>query len=245
MNILPVLDLLNGEIVRGVAGKRETYRPVTSRLTDSAAPLAVAEAFRKHLGLSQLYLADLDAILHGQPDYELVNRLAERDFSLLVDAGLTSLSAVQQVLAAGASAAVIGLETLPAPELLPELVAACGADRIVFSLDLKSGQPLTTLPAWQNAAPLDIARHACRSGITRLIVLDLAQVGMQQGLSTLDLCRAIYHEFPQVQLTTGGGIQHAADLAPLAGEPVAGLLVATALHTGAITREDVARYCAQ
>ena len=42
MKILPVIDLMGGQVVRGVAGRRDQYRPVVSRLTPSSAPLDVA-----------------------------------------------------------------------------------------------------------------------------------------------------------------------------------------------------------
>ena len=62
MGILPVLDLKQGLVVHGVAGRRDEYQPIVSRLTNSARPLDVAKALREHFGFDQLYLADLDAI---------------------------------------------------------------------------------------------------------------------------------------------------------------------------------------
>lgn len=245
MKILPVLDLLDGVVVRGVAGERDSYRPVESCLVDSADPLEVAEAFRRQLGLTELYLADLDAILHGQRNLELIGTLAERGFSLLVDAGLNSAASTRAVLDSGAAAAVTGLETLTDPALLGQLVNQWGPERVVFSLDLKCGQPLTAISRWRNIPPLEIVREAADLGISRLIVLDLAQVGLEEGLSTLPLCRQIRRELPELELITGGGISDGADLQPLEHEPVDGLLVATALHRGRMTRDDVQRYSAQ
>src|SRR5260370_41727564 len=78
MQVLPVLDLLNGVVMRGGAGRRSEYRPVVSHLVASAEPLAVAEAFRTHFGLNELYLADLDAIAGRElslPAYRALLRL--------------------------------------------------------------------------------------------------------------------------------------------------------------------------
>ena len=41
MRILPVLDLKGGQVVRGLAGRRQEYQPIRSRLTPSCQPLAV------------------------------------------------------------------------------------------------------------------------------------------------------------------------------------------------------------
>ena len=62
MDVFAVLDLMQGQVVRGIAGRRREYQPICSRLTPSAAPLDVACGFRDHFGLTNLYLADLDAI---------------------------------------------------------------------------------------------------------------------------------------------------------------------------------------
>ena len=67
MRVLPVLDVLKGHVVRGVAGRRQEYRPIQSRLASSSQPLAIAGGFRRHFGLTEFYLADLDAILGGPP----------------------------------------------------------------------------------------------------------------------------------------------------------------------------------
>ncbi|MCA9071539.1 MAG: hypothetical protein KDA84_21580, partial [Planctomycetaceae bacterium] len=134
---------------------------------------------------------------------------------------------------------VLGLETIVGPQVLSDLCRDMGSDRIAFSLDLKAGKPLGNLQNWRSSLSLDIARQAVESGARNLIVLDLAQVGMRDGLSTLPLCRKIKREFPEVQIVTGGGIRNAHDLLMLRECPVDGALVASALHNGAIRREDI------
>lgn len=241
MQIIPVLDLLEGVVVRGVGGRRETYRPIVSRLVDRSDALSVARAFRDQLGLSRLYVADLDAILHDRPNYNVYRSLADAGFEIQLDAGLRNVEAAKSILAAGAGQVVAGLETWPAPEDLSALCASGGAERVIFSLDMKNGLPLGDLVRWQSTDPLAIARRAVEAGIGQMIVLDLAQVGMGAGVSTSELCRQVLAEFPQLRLITGGGIRDAADLDRLAKLGIAGVLVASALHDGRITRTDVDR----
>lgn len=78
-----------------------------------------------------------------------------------------------------------------------------------------------------------------------MIVLDLAGVGVDGGVPTLPLCRAIRSEFPDVQVITGGGVRGRGDLQALAAADVDGVLVASALHNGQVTPEDVAAVQAQ
>ena len=91
MLVIPVLDLLNGVVVRGVGGRRDEYRPVQSVLTSSVLPRDVAQAFQKRLGLTTLYVADLDALLHQQPNADVCQQLASDGFELWIDAGVRSV----------------------------------------------------------------------------------------------------------------------------------------------------------
>jgi len=241
MHILPVLDLLNGIVVRGVAGKREEYRPIVSRLVDSPDALSVARAFRDQLGLARLYVADLDAILHQRPNHAAYRALAIDGFDLLVDAGLRNVESAKPVLAAGATHVIAGLETWPGPDELAAQCRAVGADRVIFSLDLRHGLPLGDVSSWQTADPLAIAARAVEAGVEELIVLDLAQVGIGGGVTTIGICRHLRDCYPNLRIVTGGGVRDAADLDVLAGAGVNSVLVASALHGRQVTYADIVR----
>src|SRR4051812_14553705 len=126
MRVIPVMDVRGGVVVHAIAGRRRDYRPVRSVLTGSTDPLAVAAAFRDRLGLADLYLADLDAIAGGEPDWHLYSALAAAGHRLLIDAGLRDFARGRRLADLGA-AVVAGLETCPDPETLAELVCGCGA----------------------------------------------------------------------------------------------------------------------
>ena len=239
MQIIPVLDILDGSVVRGVAGKRETYRPVESVLADSALPLDVARGFRDQLGLNRLYLADLDGIVHGRPNRQLWRELADEGFELLVDAGVKTVADARQVYDSGAAAAIVALETSPAREMIAELTTNYGPPRVIFSLDLKQGRPMGTLDQWADPAPFDLAVEAVGLGIEQMIVLDLAWVGTGEGLATEQLCRRLLERFSQLKVITGGGIRGPGDLPLAQSIGVHGLLVASALHSGRIDRRAI------
>jgi phosphoribosylformimino-5-aminoimidazole carboxamide ribotide isomerase len=238
MRVLPVLDLLDGHVVRGVAGRRRDYRPVQSCLTTSARPLDVACAIRERFGLADLYVADLDAILHRRPHLAVFRSLAEAGFRVMVDAGIRDCGDAAPIFATGVQTVIAGLETLSGPAELTNLISRWGSGCIVLSLDLRAGQPLGDSTQWP-ADPLEIARIAAAAGCTQLIVLDIASVGISEGVPTLKLCEEIARQLPGLSLITGGGVRDADDLRRLAQLPVEAVLVASALHNGAITRADL------
>lgn len=241
MQIIPVLDLLDGQVVRGVAGKRDEYQPVQSGLVAGADPLDVARAFRDQLGLRQLYVADLGGIMHGRPHRAVWQALAEDGFELLVDRGVRTISDAEEVYDSGAATAIIALETSPSRQLIAELCSDFGAPRVIFSLDLKHGNPLGTLDQWKNPQPFDIAAEAVGLGIEQMIVLDLAWVGTGEGLATEELCRQLLDRFSQLQIITGGGIRGPSDLRSPEEIGIQGLLLASALHDGRIDRAAINR----
>lgn len=246
MQIIPVLDLLGGVVVRGIAGRREEYRPIVSRIVSSAEPIAVAEAFRTQFGLSTLYIADLDAIERDRPHRDVYASLASAGFTLLLDSGLRTLEMAREMAAScGSSALIAGLETCRSPQLLAALVAEISPGRILFSLDLHGGQPWRASPAWETNDPFSIATRAVEVGVQRMIVLDVAQVGVGGGPVTESLCSRIRARFPKLDLITGGGVRDVADLETLERIGVDGVLVASALHDGRLTRAEVECFAAR
>jgi phosphoribosylformimino-5-aminoimidazole carboxamide ribotide isomerase len=238
MRMFPVIDLMHGQVVHGVAGRRHSYQPIRSSLTPATDPLAIADAFRAHFGLTCLYLADLDAISGAAPALATYAALQSAGFHLLIDAGLRTASDAQPLLDAGVAGVVAGLETLASPEELDELVRLAGAARAVFSLDLKNGQPLAA-GTWSVMEPSKIAARAIALGVRRVLVLDLARVGTNAGPGTEAFCKQLKECFPDVELLAGGGVRGREDLQLLRLNGIDGVLVASALHEGRLCREDL------
>jgi phosphoribosylformimino-5-aminoimidazole carboxamide ribotide isomerase len=242
MNLLPVIDLLDGVVVRGVQGQRDQYRPIESQLTAKSDVISVAHAFREHFGFSELYVADLDAILHESPHFEIYRDLKNEGFRILVDAGLRDVAMAREAFAAGSTAVIAGLETSNGPSQIAQLCSEFGPERVLFSLDMQAGNPLGFLDAWPSSDPFELGQEAIRAGIERMIVLDLQSVGASKGPITDSLCRQFLNKRPQLRLITGGGIRDVSDLPALAEIGVESVLVASALHDGRIAPDDVTQW---
>jgi phosphoribosylformimino-5-aminoimidazole carboxamide ribotide isomerase len=230
LRVIPVLDLKGGVVVRGIAGRRQEYRPVISKLTVSTDPLDVARAFRDVYGFNELYLADLDAIAGlpaARPIYSAIRALG---FSLWVDAGIRNPAMASCLAEDGIERIVVGLETVSGPAVLAELIARYGSGRIVFSLDLRDGRPLGDLSSWHATDAWSIATQVLHLQITTLIVLDLARVGGRQGTGTEELCQRLAATYPTMELIAGGGVRGPDDLVQYQALGVRGVLVSSALH---------------
>ncbi len=244
MRVIPVIDLMRGEAVRGVGGRRSEYRPIESVLATDAKPSTVARALAAE-GFREIYLADLDAIAGAPPASSVHKELVDCGLAVMVDAGLSSVEQARALAAFEASgrqlsAIVSGLESLPNPSVLVDMVTAVGPDRFVFSLDLKSGVPLTSDPSWRGLTPMQIAAIALRAGVRRMIVLDLAAVGMGHGAGTQPLCRALRCLDPDLEIIAGGGVRGPEGLRSLAAAGADAALVASALHDGRVSATECA-----
>jgi phosphoribosylformimino-5-aminoimidazole carboxamide ribotide isomerase len=243
MRVIPVIDLMRRLVVRGVAGRRDEYRPIDSPLCHDPSPVAVARALVERFAFRELYLADLDAIAGAEPAWDVYAELAECGLGLWVDAGITCPSAagrLAEFAAAGRPLAgvIAGLESLADAEQLPALVEAVDPERFVFSLDLKATAPLAAAPAWRQLDAESIAARAIAAGVRRLIVLDLARVGTGTGAGTEVLCRKLRQLDESLEITAGGGVRGPADLTSLAAAGCDAVLVASALHDGRLTADD-------
>lgn len=243
MQIIPVIDVLNDLVVRGVAGRRAEYRPIVSQLVPDAAPAPLARLLAEYA--PELYVADLDAIQGGDVRWRTLEGIVASGAEILLDAGVGTVERAREVAAfthrgAHLGGVVVGLESVHSPAGLPALFAAGGGRaRAIFSLDLKQGTPLCS-PAWTHLDCYAIAELAMACGFQRLIVLDLDDVGGNRGTRTLPLCRELRQRYPHVNLVSGGGVRDTRELDALGAAGCDGALVASALHAGRLSLAEVA-----
>src|SRR5438105_1738225 len=101
LRIIPVLDIQDGVVVRGVGGRRHEYRPIVSSLTTSCDPVAVARVFREQFGFTECYVADLDAIAGAPPAVNIHAGIRALGFRLWVDAGIRQTETALPLLGGG------------------------------------------------------------------------------------------------------------------------------------------------
>ncbi|MCL4429483.1 MAG: HisA/HisF-related TIM barrel protein [Chloroflexi bacterium] len=237
MKVIPVIDVLNGIAVHAVRGKRSEYKPLESILFKSAEPVEVAKAF-KTLGFTELYVADLDAIIDCSTNFQPLKTVADQTGTkLMVDAGVTSIERAQKLLDSGVSKLIIGTETLQKKSFVAEAVKLFGSERVVVSLDLKGEKILVKMGFDGCKSPICLLQDFKRMGVSQVVVLDLLRVGSGEGVN-VDFLKRVMGEVG-VDVYVGGGVRDINDLVELRNLGVSGALVATALHNGKISIESL------
>jgi phosphoribosylformimino-5-aminoimidazole carboxamide ribotide isomerase len=226
MLLIPVIDLMRGQVVRAVRGDRQSYRPVVSRLCEGSEPVDVARALCRHCASSRLYVADLDALTGAAVQVETLRVLLQAlpTLELWLDAGFADAAAAaalrRQLAAAGERVVcVFASESLRSLAALREAFAPPHTG--VLSLDRRDGRRLDPAGCWDHPELWP----------SRVIVMTLERVGADAG-PDLDTLRAVGARAPAAQLVGAGGIRDAADLSRAEAAGAHAWLVASALHDG-------------
>jgi phosphoribosylformimino-5-aminoimidazole carboxamide ribotide isomerase len=233
MNVIPVLDLRGGVVVRAQMGQRDRYRPIVTPLAPTSDPVDVMRGLLTVHAFTTFYMADLDAIEGTGDNAKVLHRL-RAEFPTLafwIDNGVADVAAAQRWLDADLGHLVVGSESQKDLALLRQLAGqdSMAKDRIVLSLDFRGdafqGPPalLDDAAAWPQ----------------RLIVMTLARIGSGAGPDLARLA-AIRDAAPGCEVYAAGGVRDGADLAALKSAGIAGALVATSLHDGRLKSSDIA-----
>lgn len=237
MQVIPVLDLLDGHVVRAVRGERTAYQPIRSSLAASSEPLHIVRALLAASGARTLYIADLGAILQQGAHVEALAalRAALPGTDIWLDAGFTNYASMHLLFERIEQAGKHN-NGQPAPDDLATLVPVFGTESLhdidalraaetaglspILSLDHRAGQLLTatSLPPTSAWWP------------PRVIAMTLDQVGSYDGpdLATVERIRASAPA--QTAVIGAGGIRHRNDMVAATRSGASAWLVASALH---------------
>lgn len=225
MEVIPVIDLKGGVVVHARMGQRALYRPIETPLARSSDPVDVARGLLALHPFATLYVADLDAITGAGDNHVALARLRQAlpDVTLWVDNGIADQPTASAWLAQGFGHVVLGSEAQSDSALVRHL----GAEpRALLSLDFRGDD---------FCGPPELLSHA-HIWPPRVIVMTLDRVGSHGGP---DLARLRAIKSAARSVYAAGGVRDADDLRTLAAAGIAGALVASSLHNGRLTTDDL------
>lgn len=233
MQIVPVIDIRNGDVVRALAGRRSEYRPLATPLAKTSAPLDVARGLMSLYPFGALYIADLDAIERRGDNRTAAEQiaLAFPNIRLWVDAGVENGAQARRWLTIERVDVALGSESFVD---VAALDALRGDARVMLSLDFQGERFLGDGRLYEQE----------RLWPRRLIVMTLARVGGAEGPDFARL-RDIAARAGGRDVFAAGGARGLDDLLALKAAGAAGALVASSLHDGRLTGADLARLAAK
>ncbi len=226
LQLLPAVDVANGQAVRLVQGEAGTE-------TDYGDPLAAASTWQQQ-GAQWIHLVDLDAAFgRGSNAQLLAEVVGALDVDVELSGGIRDDDSLEAALATGCRRVNIGTAALERPEWCAKIIAEYG-DRVAIGLDVRG----TTLAArgWtqEGGELFETLARLDAEGCARYVVTDVRRDGTLTG-PNLDLLRDVCAATDRPVIASGG-VSVLDDLRAIAGIPgVEGAIVGKALYAGQFT----------
>jgi phosphoribosylformimino-5-aminoimidazole carboxamide ribotide isomerase len=234
MEIIPAIDLINGQCVRLTEGD------FAQQTTYDSDPLAVAQRFEQH-GVKRLHLVDLDGARAKRPvNLPVLERIA-RHTSLVIDygGGLQSDEALRQAFDAGATQITAGSIAVREPETVTGWLQTFGAEKILVGADFRDNY--ISINAWAEQSERTLQEFLgqyLNAGATTFICTDVSKDGKLQG-PALDTYRELRQALPAARLIASGGVTTLADVEALAEIGMHGAIIGKAIYEGTITLDEL------
>jgi len=228
LQLLPAVDVANGQAVRmvqGAAGTETSYGP----------PLSAALDFVRH-GAEWIHLVDIDAAFGRGSNAELLAEVISAvDCRVELSGGIRDDESLTRALATGAVRVNIGTAALEDPEWCDRVVAEY-ADRVAIGLDVR-GHTLSARGWTRDGGNLfEVLERLERAGCARYVVTDVNKDGMMQG-PNLELLREVCAATGKPVIASGGvsTLDDLRALATLEKAGVEGVITGKAIYAGAFT----------
>ena len=228
--VIPAVDVQDGEVVQLVAGERGTEK----RYGD---PQTAAEQWVDQ-GAETLHLVDLDGAFEG----ERVNSAAfetiieTSDVDLQIGGGIRTAEDAFELLELGVDRVILGTAAVENPDIVAEISERYPGS-VMVSLDAKDGEVVVS--GWTESTGLDPAEAAGRYeelGAGAILFTDVDVEGQLEGVNT-DLvsrvCGAV-----DIPVVASGGVATIPDIRALREAGAAAVVVGTALYEGAFTLDS-------
>ncbi len=236
MQIIPVVDLMQGQVVHAKRGIRSQYQAIQSSLCKDSSPFSVIDALLKLYPFQTLYIADLDAILGTGHHSELIAEISQQypNLTIWLDCGIRQVNARalyygHQV--QGNIRPVVGSENIANLQDYRAISYGCESQHIL-SLDYSA----------TSAMGIAELHNSARFWPDDTICMPLNAVGSAQGSDLERLHTLIKLNQARKQpsrLYAAGGVRDIKDIQQLHQLGITGVLVASALHSGALGQADI------
>jgi phosphoribosylformimino-5-aminoimidazole carboxamide ribotide isomerase len=235
MRIFPAVDILGGQCVQLVQGRRESA-------TVFGDPLACATRWLDQ-GADALHVVNLDgAFGSSAKNAELITVLIKKTgVEIELGGGIRSLEDATHWLNTGVSRIIISTLATRKPETVRILADEYGCERIMTGVDAKGGQ--IAVHGWQETAGdyLEWAGLFEELGAGSLLYTNVDVEGLQQGVQFEPVRHLIDHV--HIPVVVAGGVSARQDIAGLRDAGAFGAVLGSALYSGKITLKEALEEC--
>ena len=232
MQLIPAIDLMNGQIVRLTHGDPETAK-VYSQF---GGPVETAKKWQAD-GATKLHIIDLDAALGVGSNLPVIADIAENtDLPIQVGGGIRSINTVKKVLGLGVSQVILGALAFSDPKAITTIQQQFGAESVIVALDNRDGRVM--VEGWKIATALSMKEALEKFLALGVKVFLITSITKDGTLSGPDLDTLREAQYSGVEVIAAGGIGGLNDLVALKRVGVEGAVIGKALYEGRFTLKE-------
>ncbi|MFB6310299.1 MAG: 1-(5-phosphoribosyl)-5-[(5-phosphoribosylamino)methylideneamino]imidazole-4-carboxamide isomerase [Salinirussus sp.] len=228
--VIPAVDMQNGQVVQLVGGERGTA-------TTYGEPVTAAREWVE-AGAETLHLVDLDGAFDGERrNASAIDDIREAvEIPVQLGGGIRSAEAARGLLERGIDRVIIGTAAVEDPEIVRR-VASEHQDGVLVSLDAKDDEVVVS--GWTEGtglAPAAVAGRYAELGAAGILFTDVDVEGQLAGVR-VEVVRQVV-EAVDIPVIASGGVASLDDIRALAEAGAAAVVVGTALYEGAFSLDE-------
>ncbi|WP_436346397.1 1-(5-phosphoribosyl)-5-[(5-phosphoribosylamino)methylideneamino]imidazole-4-carboxamide isomerase [Natronorubrum sp. FCH18a] len=228
--VIPAVDLQDGEVVQLVQGERGTERTYGD-------PVEAAQRWID-AGAESLHLVDLDGAFDGErKNAEAIDAvLVTVDVPTQLGGGIRTARDAIDLLERGVDRVILGTAAVENPDIVAE-ISAEQPDSVVVSLDAKDGE--VVVEGWTEGAgisPVEAAARYEELGAAAILFTNVDVEGRLQGVATEPVRELV--EATDIPVVASGGVATLEDVRDLEEAGAAAVVVGSALYEGNFSLEE-------
>ncbi|MEI0607047.1 1-(5-phosphoribosyl)-5-[(5-phosphoribosylamino)methylideneamino]imidazole-4-carboxamide isomerase [Brachyspira pulli] len=223
MEILPAIDLKNGEVVRLVEGD---YNNKTTYFTD---PLEILDFFIES-GSKYLHVVDLDGASDGETvNFKTIEKIIKKcDLFVEVGGGIRSEDTIRKYLDIGVKRTILGTIAVENTKFLEDMINKY-QNHIAVSID--SRDRMIAIKGWKEIKKEDSVEF-CKQiddmGIDTIIYTDISKDGKLSG-TNLDIYKELREKI-SCNIIASGGVTYKDEIKKLKDMGISGAIVGKAIY---------------
>ncbi len=235
MNIIPAIDIIEGECVRLTQGDYSKKRVYNSD------PVEVAKFYYDN-GFERVHIVDLDGAAASEPvNLKVVEQIKSyTNLKIQFGGGIKSRKSIESCYSSGCDWAICGSVAVYRPQEFSEWLSLFGGDRVILGADVRNGK--ISVAGWREDTSLEIVpfvRGFTEYGLKSVICTDISRDGMLTG-PDLGFYSRLRKELEGMEITISGGVSSVEDIEMAADAGFESIIVGKAIYENRIRMEELA-----
>ena len=237
MNLISSIYIKDNQTVNIKSGDLRTLKVYAE------SPIDLINRFEES-GIKEIYVVDLgSAKMDEKNNFNLLEMMSQfSKIKINYSGGMRNSEQVSNAFIHGAKKVTLGSMPVYDKEIFLNCLTTWGYKKIVLAVDILKKN--LRINGWKNQTKIDPIEHIKyfhNKGLRNIKVTDISKDGTMEG-PPFSLYKKILKKFPNINLTTGGGIRNIKDLVKLKDIGVHNAIFGRAYYEGNITLEEIKNF---